>query len=125
MRLLVLLLTLCCWVLGVAANTEKIIFVAPENTLLSDEGPGLAELRLSVLSPASPTLRTSLPVTSPDRKDTHGLESWYLLHGLQQHQRYEVRICWSATVSRSPRSTVFIHYFCMTQLMYGTATNPL
>ena len=78
------------------ANTEKIIFIAPSKINLPDHGPGLQDLNLISLSPKHLSQRLALPVVFPTQQHSKGRESWYLLENLQEHQRYEVRICWSA-----------------------------
>ena len=57
-----------------------------------DSGPDLDSLRLTSLTPTNTKVRTSLPVTF------QGDDSWYLLQRLKEGQRYEVRVCWAATV---------------------------
>jgi hypothetical protein len=51
------------------------------------------------LSPLDTILPTRLAVQFPTEAVPRGLESWYLLRGLDEGRRYEVRICWPATVS--------------------------
>lgn len=83
--------------LAVYANTEKVIFVAPPSTSYSRKTSSrLHEWSLGTLSPANLTLRASLPVIFPTNEQPYGRESWYLLKGLHEHQRYEVRVCWAA-----------------------------
>lgn len=81
------------------ANVEKAIFTAPNNTNFGDARPNLIDLRLDILSPERLSVRTLLPVIFPTEKHTRGLSSWYILDSLRPGQRYEVRICWAATVS--------------------------
>ena len=92
MRLLV-----CCCVLStaclVAANVEKTVFLGPSPVTLPNVPP------LAVLSPLDPILPTRLPVTFPSPSLPRGLDSWYLVRGLHAGVRYEVRVCWPATVS--------------------------
>ncbi|KAK5120108.1 hypothetical protein LTR85_006589 [Meristemomyces frigidus] len=78
------------------ANTEKTIFVAPPPTTIPDAGPSFDNLNLYSLSPDHLSLRLSLPVAFPSEEQPRGLDSWYLLQGLSEAQRYEVRICWAA-----------------------------
>jgi hypothetical protein len=80
------------------ANTEKVIFLAPNIVALPDTGPPLQTLRLDTLSPANSTLQKALPVAAASPEHPRGRESWYLLQGLNVAQRYEVRICWPAVV---------------------------
>jgi hypothetical protein len=84
----------------VAANVEKTIFVAPDETTMTTDGPSLSNLCLQSLTPVDDNrkIRISLPVTFPTKEDAFGQSSWYILQNLKPGQRYEVRICWSATV---------------------------
>ena len=86
------------------ANTEKVIFRAPELVHFPDSGPTLQHLRLYTLSPARPRLQTSVPLSFPDSLEGGGTETWILLDSLQAHARYEFRICWAATVYQISRN---------------------
>lgn len=79
------------------ANVEKTIFLGPAAVALSNVRPALQGLGLQVLSPANTILPIQVPVQFPSESAPHGLESWYLLRGLDDRRRYEVRICWPAT----------------------------
>ena len=81
-----------------SANTEKAIFLAPERQHIPVEHPTLDDLNLQVLTPAHPSLRTHLHAEFPGSDTKHGLASWFILDQLREGQRYEVRICWAATV---------------------------
>ena len=81
----------------VEANVEKTIFIAPSSTPLPSE-TGLDDLGLERLSPLSPILRTQLNASFPTSDNPLGTESWYFLEDLNPGQRYEVRICYLATV---------------------------
>ncbi|KZM28848.1 uncharacterized protein EKO05_0008553 [Ascochyta rabiei] len=81
----------------VNANVEKTIFLGPSAVTLPDIRPSLEDLRLHSLSNLEPILPTQLPVQFPSHTNPHGIESWYLLSGLEEGRRYEVRICWPAT----------------------------
>ena len=83
----------------VCANVEKIIFLAPKAIHIPIEHPNLDDLRLDTLTLSHLTLRCWLPASFPNKTHQKGTEAWFLLDGLKQDQRYEVRICWSATVS--------------------------
>lgn len=88
----------------VNANVEKAIFLGPSPVVLSvvpNAPPSLDALRLLSLLPvqSSSIVATQLPVQFPTVSGPRGLESWYLLRGLEVGRRYEVRICWPATVS--------------------------
>ena len=80
----------------VHANTEKVIFVAPTSTNPSDSALFTGEHKLETLTPVNTTLRKSLPVIFPTNEQPRGLEHWYLLRGLSEGQRHEVRVCWAA-----------------------------
>ncbi|KAK5157202.1 hypothetical protein LTR04_005485 [Oleoguttula sp. CCFEE 6159] len=83
---------------SVQANTEKVIFTGPASiTIPEDVHPGLDALQLESLSPARRTLRKQLAVRFPTKRDPSLAQSWYLLEGLEEGRRYEVRICWAAT----------------------------
>lgn len=91
----------------VVANTEKILFVAPSSVQLPRERPDLDDLCLDTLSPAQPSLSTSLPVVFPTTESPNGTESWYLLDYLMPRDRYELRVCWLATVSLFELHTLY------------------
>jgi hypothetical protein len=82
------------------ANTEKTIFLGPEAaTIPLAHAKPLSELRLDTLTPANGTLRTQLAALFPSPEYPHGIATWLILDKLTLHQRYEVRVCWPATVS--------------------------
>lgn len=84
----------------VNANVEKTVFLGPSPETLPNVHPSLDDLRLDTLEPAQTSiLATQLPVQFPSESAPHGLDSWYLLQRLDAGRRYEVRICWPATVS--------------------------
>lgn len=97
MRALVILLFIVTQVWTVNANVEKTIFLGPSPVTLLHVSPGLDDLNLPVLSPVKTILPTQLPVRFPDKSLPRGLDSWYLLRGLEAGRRYEVRLCWPAT----------------------------
>lgn len=99
MRLSAGLLCIVTQAWTVNANVEKTIFLGPSPVTLSNVRPGLDDLGLHYLSPSSTILPIRVPVQFPTESLPRGLESWYLLRGLQDGRRYEVRICWPATVS--------------------------
>ena len=85
-------------VLPTWANVEKIIFLTPSvnpETAYLD----LTTLNLDVLSPNKKTIRRHLPATFANSTNQVGTTTWLLLENLVGQQRYEVRICWAATVS--------------------------
>ncbi|KAH7073804.1 hypothetical protein BKA63DRAFT_534183 [Paraphoma chrysanthemicola] len=97
MRVLAGLLCIVTQVWTVNANVEKTIFLGPSPVVLPNVRPSLDDLRLHVLSPLHTVLPTKLPVRFPSKSEPRGLESWYLLQGLEEGRRYEVRVCWPAT----------------------------
>lgn len=90
-----LLLQACC----VFANTEKVIFIGPSSLQVPAAHPTLEDLQLESISPKHWALRTHVQAEFPTNSSRYGQTSWYLLDKLQEGQRYEVRICWAATVS--------------------------
>lgn len=100
MRLLAYLQSLAWCIFLVHGNVEKTIFLAPEAIQIpQQQHPNLRDLNLQVLSPSKPQLRRQLPAAFPTPANPKGIAAWFLLERLTQHQRYEVRICWAATVS--------------------------
>ena len=99
MRLLAYLQSLAWCIFLVHGNVEKTIFLAPTYIQLPQQHPTLEHLHLQILSPLNSTIRRQLPAAFPKPTSPKGVEAWFLLDGLTQHQRYEVRICWAATVS--------------------------
>jgi hypothetical protein len=87
------------------ANVEKVMFLGPAPTIV----PFLQDkvVHLEALSPEVPELRRQLHAKFPHSPDMEEpSEIWVLLRGLEEGRRYEVRICWAATVRFS------ISYFC-------------
>ena len=101
MRLLAYLQSLAWCIFLVHGNVEKIIFIAPEAIQIPQHYPNFGNLNLQVLSPSKSQLRRQLPAAFPTPANLNGIAAWFLLERLTQHQRYEVRICWAATVSVS------------------------
>lgn len=97
MKLVAGLLPLFAFVQCSLANTEKVIFTAPPTETLS-ELYDITEELFRTLTPSDPVLRLSLPVAFPTTDRPSGLDSWYRLEGLSENQRYEIRVCWAATV---------------------------
>lgn len=84
----------------VCANVEKTIFLGPSAIALPNARPGLDELVVDTLEPVElPILATQLSVKFPTESTPRGVDSWYLLRGLEEGRRYEVRVCWPAFVS--------------------------
>jgi len=96
--LLPLLCLLMVQVCTVVANTEKVIFLGPSTLQIPVEPPTLEDLQLAALSSELWSLRTHLKAEFPTDISKNGQSTWILLHSLQEDQRYEVRICWAATV---------------------------
>ncbi|RKF60452.1 hypothetical protein OnM2_050004 [Erysiphe neolycopersici] len=92
------ILLLLTKLIGVFANTEKVIFVGPErNSVLISEYYNIWNLCLQTLSPRHETLRTQVLAEFPSLISKYGRDSWFLLDGISKGQRFEVRICWTAT----------------------------
>jgi subtilisin-like proprotein convertase family protein len=83
----------------VLGNTEKVIFLGPSSLQIPVEHPTLEDLRLDTLSPQHWALRTHLQAEFPTDSSKYGHASWFILHRLDEGKRYEVRVCWAATVS--------------------------
>lgn len=98
MRLLPVFVSFLPWITLSVANVEKTLFLGPEAIHIPQQHPNLDDLRLDVLKPSQSTLRTHLTASFPELPESKGTESWFLLDDLRQEQRYEVRICWAATV---------------------------
>ncbi|MBE7182318.1 MAG: hypothetical protein INR71_14135 [Terriglobus roseus] len=95
--------------LAALANVEKVVFLAPpppasssSSAALPDE---LARLCLDALAPWPATLSAALPAAFPTDDAPRGIESWFLLDGLVEGRRHEVRLCWAATVRSAPPDT--------------------
>lgn len=80
------------------ANTEKTIFIAPQPLPVPSQQAAIDDLGLERLSPEAPVLRTYLNASFPTEEAPLGSESWFFLEDLNPGQRYEVRVCWLATV---------------------------
>jgi len=81
-----------------SANVEKTIFVASDPEPVPAGSPLVDDLGLERLSPEEFKLRTNLNASFPTQQRPHGTESWFYLEDLIPGQRYEVRVCWLATV---------------------------
>lgn len=80
------------------ANVEKTIFLAPAPIPIPSQNPAPDDLGLERLSPQAGVLRTYLNASFPTEESPLGTVSWFFLEDLNPGQRYEVRVCWSATV---------------------------
>jgi hypothetical protein len=92
------ILLLLPYVLG---NTEKTIFLGPSPVNVQLTHPTLDGLQLDTLTPNNFTIRTHLKAQFPNNELRDGKPSWFVLRNLTQGQRYEVRVCWAATVSQA------------------------
>lgn len=99
MWVLAVFVTLSLRILSVLANVEKTIFLGPEAIHIPQTHPNLDHLHLDILNPSSWGIRRRVVATFPNSTNPKGSETWVLLDGLEHDQRYEVRICWAATVS--------------------------
>ncbi|CEJ82249.1 hypothetical protein VHEMI02325 [[Torrubiella] hemipterigena] len=79
--------------LAVAANTEKIIFLAPPVDVIPLASPSLQDLKLDTISPQKLSIQRNLTRVFGDG----GQDNWYLLDNLTEGKRYELRVCWAAT----------------------------
>lgn len=80
------------------ANLEKTIFLGPSPAISTANQHVLGIAQLTTLSPAHAALRTYVPAAFPTTPTPRGIETWFLLDGLTEHQRYEFRVSWAATV---------------------------
>ncbi|AEO71497.1 uncharacterized protein THITE_2123929 [Thermothielavioides terrestris NRRL 8126] len=86
----------------VCANTEKTIFLGPKPVNVGLSHPTLSNLRLDTLTTLTPdngTIRTQLSAQFPSAEQPSGAATWLILDRLTPNQRYEVRVCWPASVS--------------------------
>jgi hypothetical protein len=81
----------------VFANVEKTVFVTPPAEP-SPEDASIDNLLLTRLSELHPSARTFINASFPTTDSPRGTETWILLEGLNPQSRYEVRVCWLATV---------------------------
>ena len=99
--LYVCFLCLLYGLLGALANVEKVVFLAPALVNgLARPLPALESPHIERLSHSELSLRRQLHARfdhSPDQSEP--AEAWVLLEALHPGQRYEVRVCWSASVS--------------------------
>jgi len=97
MRLSAALLCIVSQLWTVNANVEKTIFLGPKPVTLPNVRSSSYDFGLNYLSPDFTILPIRVPVQFPTESVPRGLESWYLLRGLEDGRRYELRICWPAT----------------------------
>jgi hypothetical protein len=110
LQFLILGLLLSLFTVLAQANTEKTIFLAPPATTIPSEQPDFDDLGLERLSPQAPIVRTRLNASFPTSDAPEGVESWFFLENLNPGQRYEVRVCWLATVRIIPSLTPILVY---------------
>lgn len=103
----------------VHANVEKTIFLGPPATTIPSEAPDLDDLGLERLTPQNGVVRTQVNASFPSAEAPDGTESWFFLENLTPGQRYEVRICWLATVG----TYLFLRYITL-QLQSTTPSRP-
>lgn len=103
------------------ANVEKTIFLAPAPATVPSDEPDLDDLGLERLSPQRPVVRTHLNASFPTTAAPDGTDSWFFLENLNPGQRYEVRVCWLATVrsinSSSPILYLPLYIYFLTCIM--------
>ena len=85
--------------MAVYANTEKAIFIGPLSVNIPSAHPTLEDLHVDTLTPTNWAIRTHLEARFPSISSPHGKATWLILDDLTEGQRYEVRVCWAATVS--------------------------
>lgn len=84
----------------VCANTEKVIFLGPATVNIPSTHPTLDDLHVDTLTPANAAVRTHLEAQFTNASSPYGKATWLVLDELTEGQRYEVRVCWAATVSK-------------------------
>ena len=92
------LLVCLAFICQVSANVEKTIFLAPAAEPPPPDA-SIDNLLLPRLSPQYPSVRTFINASFRVAGSPKGTQTWLLIEGLQSQKRYEVRICWLATVS--------------------------
>jgi hypothetical protein len=81
------------------ANNEKAVFLGPPAVTIPSTPPTLGKLHINTLNPDNGSVRTYLEAQFPSDSLPWGKPTWLLLDQLTEGKRYEVRVCWSATVS--------------------------
>jgi hypothetical protein len=105
----------------VHANVEKTIFLGPPATTIPSEAPDLDDLGLERLTPQNGVVRTQVNASFPSAEAPDGTESWFFLENLTPGQRYEVRICWLATVG----TYLFLRYITTTTINDPIPPRPI
>lgn len=106
------------WTAITVANVEKTIFLAPEAVNVPQDQLNLDQLQLEILNPTAPTLHRQLRAAFPTPTEPEGPTTWFLLDSLKPYQRFEIRICWLATV----RTTFQEFLRCLFLCVVGTLT---
>jgi hypothetical protein len=88
------------------ANTEKAIFLGPKTVNIPPTHPNLQDLRIDTLTPAKWSIRTHIDAQFPTDGAKFGRATWLALDDLTEGQRYELRVCWAATVRHIYSSTL-------------------
>jgi hypothetical protein len=96
------------------ANTEKAIFLGPKTINIPATHPNLEDLRIRTLTPSNPAVRTHVNAQFPNATAKFGKATWAILDQLTEGKRYELRVCWAATVSHGSLSLKFL--MCALQL---------
>lgn len=112
------------------ANVEKVIFLAPQEMAIPQAHPSLEDLYLVTLSPSLSGVRLPLNASFPTKPsptgdhDPVGEQSWLLLDHLLPGRRYEVRICWLATVRMTRLAFGFIAFVGCKLTLLATGVIP-
>jgi hypothetical protein len=94
-------------ILPALGNVEKVVFLGPKpiaGTVLG-LGDSLSSPYLELLNPSESSLRRVLHSTFEESLDRKESDAWVLLDDLEVGRRYEIRVCWSATVSTATSSS--------------------
>ena len=123
MRLSFFILQVLASVLSVIANVEKVVFLGPEQINKCYYRSRVDASHRDVLTPASSSIRREIAATflSP-YNSWKGSEFWIVLDDLEPLRRYEVRLCWSATVCLSP---LYIHEEATKEVLIRCRSNLL
>ena len=95
------------------ANVEKSIFLAPGPNVGLPPSTSLEYLQHNGIRQWPASRQVAVPAAFPDVNHPLGSYTWFLFEDLRPHQRYEVRICWAATVSAfkvSPYNTIAFRF---------------
>ena len=86
----------------VLANVEKVVFLGPRQPISRHNLLDIHNSGHPVLNHSRSSIRKHLLASFPSQTNLwRGSKSWVILDALEEGKRYEVRICWSATVSES------------------------